>query len=189
MSSRFVFLFLCTVIIAGCSGGQVATVSYDSESNQSTYETKRYTVSDVSRGNYGSTRSIDMRILAQCEERNCTPDMARLVFSADASERLSLSGVNGRIAADGTEIRWSNADANRSFAGRGQDELVQVLGEFATVEIEVDQLQTMATATSLTGSIGGRSLDLDADIQSSLRTLLRKMQQDQSGGNSSNPGA
>jgi hypothetical protein len=189
MSGRFALLLFCTVVLAGCGAGQVATVSYDSGSDQSTYETRRYTVSTLSGGNYGSRQSIRMRVLAQCEGKNCTPDTAQLVFSADASEKLSLSGVNGRISADETEIRWSNAEANRGFAGRNRNDIIQVLGEFATVDIDVDQLRAMASATSLEGSIGGQSLNLDADVQSGLQTLLRKMRQAQSGGTSSNTGS
>ena len=188
MSSRFGLLLLCAVVLAGCGGGQVATVSYDSESNQSTYETKRYTVSTMSDGNYGSRQSIRMRVVAQCEGQNCTPNTAQLVFRADASKQLFLSGVNGRISADGTEIRWSNAEANRSFAGRNRNELVKVLGEFATVDIGFGQLEAMASTASLEGTIGGQSLNLDADVQSGIQTLLRKMRQARSGDNSSNAG-
>lgn len=188
MPSRLLFSLLVIAFLAGCSGGQVATVSYDSEPNRSIYETKRYIVSTLSGGNYGSRQSIRMRVLAQCEGKNCTPDTAQLVFSADASEQLSLSGVNGRISADGTEIRWSNAEANRGFAGRNRNEVVKVLGEFATVDVGFDQMEAMASGASLEGTIGGQSLNLDADVRAGLQTLLRKMQQGRPGSNSSNAG-
>lgn len=175
MPSRLA-LCLLTVLIAGCSGGPQATVAYDAESNQSTYETKRFTVSKISESSYGGSRAIQMHVIAGCNGENCTPNTAQLVFSVDRSERLSLSGVNGWIVADETEIRWSNVEANRGFAGLGKEEVIQVLGKFATVDVEVDQLQKMATATSLEGSIGGRSLDLDSNVQLGLQALLQKMQ-------------
>lgn len=182
MPSRLVLFLLSTVLIVGCSGGgQVATVSYDSESNQSTYETKRYTVSNISGSGYGSSRSIRMRVVARCEGENCNPDTAQLVFSIDGSKQYSLSGVSGRIVADETEIQWSNAEANRGFSGLGEGEMVQVLGEFATVDVGIDQLQKMATATSLDGSIGGQSLNLGSNVQSGLQALLQKMQRAPSG--------
>lgn len=109
----------------------------------------------MSGANYGGRQSIRMRTLVRCEVENRPPETAQFVVSADASEQLSLSVVNGKISADETEIRWSNAEANRCFAGRTRNELVKALGEFATVDIGFDQLKAMASATSPEGSIGG----------------------------------
>ncbi|MCS3649195.1 hypothetical protein [Salinibacter ruber] len=189
MKSRLLLSLLVIAFLTGCSGGQVATVSYDSGSNRSVYETKRYEVSSLSGSGYGSTGAMRMRVVAQCTGVSCTPNVAQLVFGIDGSERLSLSDVSGRIIADETVVRWSSTEANRGFAGTREGEVVEVLGEFATVEIDVDQLQAMATATSLEGSLGGQSLNLDADVQFGLQTLLQKMRQSRSDGNSSNTGA
>jgi hypothetical protein len=126
-----------------------------------------------------------MRVVAQCTGVSCTPTVAQLVFGIDGSEQLSLSDVSGRITADGTVVRWSSVEANPGFAGTKKGEVVDVFGEFATVEIGLEQLQAMATATSLRGSLGGKSLELDADVQSGLQALLRKMRRDGSGENSS----
>jgi len=189
MPSRLLFSLFVIAFLAGCGGGQVATVSYDSEANRSLYETKRYDVSTISGSGYGSTGTVRMRVVGQCTGINCTPNVAQLVFGIDGSERLSLSDVSGRIIADETVVRWSSTEANRGFAGTREGEVVEVLGEFATVEVDLNQLQAMATATSLEGSLGGQSLDLDADVQSGLRTLLQKMRQNRPDGNSSNTGA
>jgi hypothetical protein len=111
-----------------------------------------------------------MRTLVRCEKENCTPDTAQLVVSADASEQLFLPDVHGRISEGEPDIRWSNAEANRRFAGRTRDELVKVLGEFATVDVGFDQLKALASAASLEGAIGDQSLNLDADVQSGPRS-------------------
>lgn len=177
MSFRFGLFILSTVLLFGCSGGaQVAMVSYDPGADRSTYETKSYTVTTGSESGYGSSQSITMRVIARCRGQDCTPETAQFVFSVDGGERLSVSGVNGEILADKTEIRWSNSEANRGFASVGEDKVLEVLGEFATVDIEISRLQKIATATSLTGSIGGKSLDLDSDVQSGFRALLQKME-------------
>ena len=179
------FLFPIALLV-GCAGSQEVTLSYDSESNRSKYETDHYTVSSVSGSGYASSQSISMRVVARCEGKNCRPDTAELVFSIDGSGRLSLSGVSGEIIADDAQIRWSDVEANRGFAGTTQqDDPVRVLGEFATVDVNIDQLQKMATATSLKGSVGGKTLNLGSDVQSGIQTLLQKMRRGTSGSSSS----
>ena len=179
------FLFPIALLV-GCAGGQEVTLSYDSESNRSKYETDSYTVSSVSGSGYASSQSISMRVVARCEGKNCRPDTAELVFGIDGSDRLLLSGVSGEIIADDAQIQWSDVEANRGFAGTTQqDDPVRVLGEFATVDVNIDQLQKIATATSLKGSVGGKTLSLGSDVQSGIQTLLQKMRRGTSGSSSS----
>lgn len=110
-----------------------------------------------------------MRTLVRCEKENCTPDTAQLVVSADASEQLSLPDVHGRISEGEPDIRWSNAEANRRFAGRTRDELVKVLGEFATVDVGFDR-RPCIPPRPWREALGDQSLNLDADVQSGPRS-------------------
>ncbi|MFB6232111.1 MAG: hypothetical protein ABEL04_13255 [Salinibacter sp.] len=148
------------------------------------YETGPFTVSQSSGGSYGSSSTIDMRVVAQCEGRNCTPDAAKLVFSVRGGQELGLSGVNGQITADGSVFDWSSASAKANLPGTVADnEVNRVLGTFATVEIGIDKLRQIATASSLKGSIGGMPLRLDSAVQSGLLAFLEKI--DQAGPSSS----
>lgn len=159
---------------AGTRGGQTVTVSYDSESNQTTYSAIEYAAFKVSGSEYGSTVSITMQAVAPCRGANCTPDRAQLVFTSEGSERLSLSGVSGEIVGDGTRITWSDAEANPDFASLAENAIVDITGRFAVVDLPVHRPRQIATASALTGSIGGQSLALGSDVQSGLQKLLGK---------------
>lgn len=153
------------------------TVSYDSESNQTAYRTAEYIVSEVSGSNYGSTVSITLQAIARCRGANCTPNKAQLVFTSEGSGRLSLSGVSGEIVGDGARVSWNNAEANPDFANLAADAIVDVTGQFAVVDLPMHRLRQIATASSLTGSIGGRPLTLGPDVRSGLQKLLKKAKQ------------
>ncbi|MFB6278141.1 MAG: hypothetical protein ABEK75_01410 [Salinibacter sp.] len=103
------------------------------------------------------------------------------MFSSAGSQRLSLSGVSGEITGDGTEITWSNAEANPDFANLAEDAIVDVTGRFAVVDLQLYQLRQIATASSLSGSIGGQPLTLGSDMQSGLQKLLQKVKRSASG--------
>lgn len=178
---RLLSFLLGLLVLGGCAGGQNTTVSYDSDADRTTYETRTYTVSSISGSNYASSKSITVRAIADCQGADCTPEEASLVFTAGGNEQLSLSGVNGRIVADDTEIEWSNADANADFVHRTDDRILQVVGEFATVALSLDQLRQIATASSVDGSIGGQPLNLDSGMQSGLQNLLQKVRPNDSG--------
>lgn len=172
------------LVAGGCAGGQEVTVSYNSESNRTTYKTTDYTVSSVSGSDYGSSKSIAMQAIARCQGVNCTPNRAQLVFTSEGSQRLSLSDVSGEITSDGTEITWSNAEANPDFANLSDDTIIEVTGKFAVVDLKTYQLRQIATASSLSGSIGGQPLSLGPNVQAGLRKLLEKVKQSASGGSS-----
>jgi PBP1b-binding outer membrane lipoprotein LpoB len=172
--------FLVALLVAGCSGGQEARRSYDPQTGQTTYETQSYTVSTLSGSSIGSSKPISMRAVSRCLGRNCTPSTVELVFSASENQRLQLSGLGGEIVGDDTRIAWSSADAARG-SNIASDQVVNVIGKFAAVDLSVAQLDQIANASSVRGSIGGQSLDLGTGVQAGLRSLLQKIEGRSSG--------
>lgn len=170
----FAVLLLAGSLLAGC-GSPGATVTYAPSSDQTTYRTRSYTVSQISGANFASAKSINLRAIGRCQGQNCTPESVQLVFSASGNSSLSLTGLDGEITADGTQIDWSSAEAGQSHTASDDDQMVNVVGTFATVELSLAQLEEIATASTVQGSIGGTSLDLSSGIQSGFRSLLQKI--------------
>jgi len=102
--------------------------------------------------------------------------MVQFVFSATGNQRLQLSGLDGQIVADGTRITWSTNDAAEGYQNPSEEQAINVVGRFAAVDVSLDQLSQIATASSVDGSIGGQSLRLGSGIQTSFRTLLQKIE-------------
>jgi len=169
--------FLLAFVI-GCGGGH-ATVSYDSSSNRTAYGTRSYTVSTISGTNFASSKEITMRAFARCQGARCTPNQVQLIFSAAGNQELSLSGVNGELMADGSSITWTSAEASSGLGSIAENQVLRVSGKFAVVHLQLDQLDTLATAGTVEGSIGGQALDIGSGVQAGLQDLLRKIPQGQ----------
>lgn len=118
-----------------------------------------------------------MRAIARCQGTNCAPNQVQLVFSASGNQQLSLSGVDGQFVANGTRITWSSAEASEDLGPVSEDRVLNVTGKFATVDLQLDQFRTLATASSIKGSIGGQPLDISSGVQSGLQDLLQKIPQ------------
>lgn len=175
------FLFVCLLAV-GCAAGPEATVSYDAEQNRTTYETRTYTVASGGGKSYGSSKTIDMQAVARCQGEDCSPDTAKLVFSAGGGEALSLSGINGKIETDGVVVRWTSAEASRGSSKPVSDrEMFKVVGQFAVVSVSVDQLREIASASSVKGTIGGMRLRFGSGAKLGLQALLRKIDQQGTG--------
>jgi len=174
---RSCFLCACTLLlISGCSTGPTVSRDYDSETGKTIYQTRSYTVSTLSGSNIGSSKSISMQAIGQCLGQGCQPNMVQFVFSATGNQRLQLSGLDGQIVADGTRITWSTNDAAEGYQNPSEEQAINVVGRFAAVDVSLDQLSQIATASSVDGSIGGQSLRLGSGIQTSFRTLLQKIE-------------
>jgi len=169
-------LLLVALLVTGCGGVQTAYQSYDSDSGQTTYQTRSYTVSTLSGSNIGSSKSISMRALSRCIGQGCTPTTIQLVFSASGNQQLQLSGVDGEIVADETRITWSSSDAARGYTDASDDQIVNVVGKFATVNLSTGEVEQIVDASSVRGQIGGQSLSLGSGVQAGLQSLMQKME-------------
>lgn len=170
------FLLLVSLFVVGCSGGQTAYQSYDADSGETTYRTRSYTVSTLSGSNIGSSKSISMEAVSQCIGQGCTPTTIQLVFSAGGNQQLQLSGLDGEIVADETQINWSSSDAAQGYTDASDDQVVNVVGKFATVDLSVSEVDQIVNASSVRGQIGGQSLNLGSGVREGLGSLLQKME-------------
>jgi hypothetical protein len=170
---------VCTVftvlLLAGCSGGQKALQSYDVQSGQTKYETQSYTVSTLSGASIASSKSISMRAVGQCTGRDCTPNTVSLVFSTSAQQQLQVSGLGGEVSTSDTQITWSSAEASEGYENVTDEDMMNVIGSFASVDLTVKQLAQIANASSVHGEIGGQSFNLGSGVRSGLQSLLQKM--------------
>jgi len=174
---RAAVLLFALLLAAGCGSSKEVVVSYDSEQNRMMYKTQSYSISnaklDTGLGS-SSSETVDVRAVAQCQGSDCTPRMVRLVFKTSGGAELAISGAGGEIVADGTRIAWNSVEAGGQ-PSRGGGRFYEARGVFATVDLRLDQLEQIASASSADGSIGGRPLTLDADVQSGFQTLLREI--------------
>lgn len=172
------FLFLLCLFVAGCGGtGEVATASYEASSDRMTYETRSYTVSTVSGSNYASSKSIKMKAVARCLGQGCTPDQIQLVFSTAGNQELGFSSMNGELVADGNRTAWTGGEARNNLGSVTNDQIFDIRGSFATVDLTLDRFRIIATASSVEGSIGGKSLDIDSGVQAGFQKMLQKIPQ------------
>lgn len=174
-------LLVPALFTVGCSASNKATVSYDSEEDQTTIETRSYKVSTISGSSYGSQSTIDVRAVARCRGQGCSPRKAKLVFIAPTDKEISFSGVGGEIVADGSRVaRWTTREAGRSGIDAGSlaggETSITAYGEFAAIILQTDQLKQIAQASNVEGTIGGKPLRFGSSVKKGLKSLAQKMQ-------------
>lgn len=170
------------LLLMGCGGAKQVVTRYDSEENRTTYKTKSYTVSGTELGSGltgSSTRSVTLRAIARCEGVNCTAQNVRLMFSTKGNAKLNVTGAGGELVADNQRITWTSDEAG-GRPSRGGGRIYEVQGIFATVDVGLSEFEQIATASTVEGTVGGKALDFDADVQSGFQKLLREMRGHQS---------
>ncbi|MCS4032998.1 hypothetical protein GGQ02_001381 [Salinibacter ruber] len=180
-STQLPLLLLFSVsFLFGCSASNKATISYDSEEDQTTIETRSYKVSTISGSNYGSQSTIDVRAVARCQGQGCTPGKAKLIFIAPTDRELSFSGIGGEIVADGSQVtRWTTQEAGGTGIDTGSlaggETGITAYGEFAAITLQTNQLNQIAQASDVKGTLGGKPLRFGGGIKEGLKKLVQKM--------------
>jgi len=164
-------------LIAGCGGTSVVTASYDASDNQMVYEMDRVTVARGASESAGYASQSNVAIVikgaAQCRGRDCTPGEVRLSFLVDGKTRdFSISDRRVSITADGEKFEWGQEEEwNRVEDVRD----VGSSGHLMTVPIPYSDVKQIATASSVSGLLGSRSLDMNS-VQSRLQDFLREVE-------------
>lgn len=182
MRTSILVFFCLSLFLIGCGETKEVRVTYNSEQDRTTYETKSYSVSQAKLGSgltNSNTRTLTVQAFAQCQGAGCTPQTVRLAFSTKGNGRLAVTGAGGELVADNRQISWSSEEAG-GRPSRGGGRLYEVRGVFATVDLRLAEFQRIATASTIDGSVGGKPLSFDTDVQSGLRKLLKEIQGDQS---------
>lgn len=169
--------FLCTLLVGFVLGGCAAStepvrVSHDDASGETSYETKEISLTDVE-ATAGLSRRV--RLYAQvdgnCTGTECTPRAFSLSFLKRGGEPLTLQNRNVVINADADRLEWSDVQHRRL----GETVTVRN-GTLADVELSRDQLETLARAENVSGSIGGVDFRITHDSRSPFRLLLNRLQ-------------
>lgn len=158
------------LLAVGCAGsGSVA--SYDTEENQTRFDTGTMTVGQVSSGGgFASQTDIVMRATAKCTGRDCTPERASLIFSVQSTSEFALPSRSLTITADGREFSGGRAsDWSR------QRDIDRVEGRLAKVTLPLSDLAAIANANEVDGSLGNLSLDLQG-VQGRLQSFVKAAQ-------------
>lgn len=178
MRASTVTIISLGLLLVGCGDVKEVVSTYDSEENQTTYETRSYTVSGTELGSgitSSGAKSVTLQAIARCEGANCTPQNVRLTFSTKGSARLNVTGAGGELVADSKRVVWTSDEAG-GRPSRGGGRIYEVQGIFATVDLRLSEFEQIATASKVKGTVGGKTLEFDADVRSGFRTLLRELQ-------------
>jgi len=120
-------------------------------------------------GGYGSNTGILMEVRARCSGAECTPENAQVTFLLQGSASdVALSDRSVSIVADGREFTRRNASRWRS-----REDIRQSQGRVANLRLSLSEVETVATASSLTGQLGDNRLDLDQSVQSRLQEFVQ----------------
>lgn len=168
---RGVLLLFSSLILLGCaSSGPIQ--SYDASKNTTVYESGNIAVGEASDGGYGSeSTAITMRATSECSGVNCTPESARLQFSMEGSTDGGFTNQTLSITADGVDYTFGNRVRQ---TGAERTELSQIQN-LEVMGIPFSDLEKIASAKSLSGTLGGLNLDLKS-AQSDLQEFVAMVQ-------------
>jgi hypothetical protein len=159
---------LALALCVGCAG-QRPIATYKAASSTTVYRSRLITVAQrLSEQGYGNASSLTMQALARCRGRNCTPDLVRLMFSTSGNTGVVFEDRTIHLSADGQSYTWEDQMPLRR---RGVQERATT-GQIAGVRLRLSGLERLAGATSVTGRVGGRSVEIDGHGQEKLRRFL-----------------
>lgn len=163
---------LVAVIMVGCSSGGKEIARYDSNRDRMIYQTGTITVAQGATRSFASATSVTLQALAHCKGKACTPDKASLIFSVEGTSDLTLSDRTLTIRSDGQEWTWEN----KSTGYRRNSQIGRTEGRLAKVTMPVSDLGQMVNGSSITGSLGDKSLNLRG-ARSALRDFATAIRQ------------
>lgn len=170
------YTFLIAILIActaGCSAGGNEISKYDSSNDRMVYQTGTMTVTQGATRSFASVSSITMQVVASCDGKGCTPENASLIFSVEGTSDLTLSNRTLEINFDGEQKTWEN----RTSGSRRNSQVGRTEGRLMKVVMPVSDLTEIANASSLTGSLGEKSLNLSGS-QSTLQSFISSVRKD-----------
>jgi len=166
---RTVLLWVAALALcAGCAH-QRPIATYKAASNTTMYRSRLITVAQrLSDQGYGNSSSMTMQALARCQGRNCTPDVVRLMFSTAGNTGVVFEDRTIRLSADGKSYTWKDQIPLRRRGVREQT----TSGQIAGVRLRLSGLERIVNATSVTGRVGGRAIEIDDHGREKLRRFL-----------------
>lgn len=163
---------LVLVVGAGCAG-QRAITSYNASSNTTEYRSRSITVAQQLSGEgYGNSSSLQLEATADCEGKNCTPDVITLMFSTSGSSGIVFENRSIEISADERSFTWEDQARLKWSGVKG---MATVAGQIAGVRLKRSGFEQILNSASVTGTLGGRGFEVDDRDKMVLRRFLRAM--------------
>jgi hypothetical protein len=157
---------LIGVLGVGC--GSSSPVQVDVSPDRTLYQTGRMELTglEFSSGLTSGPRFF-IRVDGSCQGgASCKPQVYRLRVNVSSPSPIEMSSNRLSLTADGETFVWPSSTSPQP----GQT--FRVENTVTTVKISRDRLETLARASSVTGTIGGRSFTLSD--QAPLTALLRR---------------
>lgn len=171
-SLRPVLTWLAVLALcAGCAS-QRSIATYESGNNTTVYRSPLITVARrLSDQGYGNSSSITMQGLARCRGRRCTPDVIRLMFTVAGNTGVAFEDRTIRLSADGKSYTWEDQMRLRE----NDVQRMSTVGQIGGVRLRLPVLERIVNASSVTGSVGGRSIEVTEHGRAKLRRFLEAM--------------
>ncbi|MEF8938558.1 MAG: hypothetical protein V5A22_01840 [Salinivenus sp.] len=169
---RSILLWVAALALCVGCAGQRPIARYKASTNTTDYRSRLITVAQrLSEQGYGNSSSITMQALARCPGQNCTPDVVRLMFSTAGNTGVIFEDRTIRLSADGKSYTWRDQIPLRRRGVREQT----TSGQIAGVRLRLSGLERIVNATSVTGRVGGRAIEIDDHGREKLRRFLDAM--------------
>lgn len=156
---RITSLLITCALLFGCVGSGGLTKSYDESAGETVYRSGTISMGQLSSGGYGTNTALRMRAVSQCSGKDCTPDSVTLNFSAEGG--TSDAGLSGEriLSVSADEEKYEFVD-DRRLGTVNQSAVQNMEGYLLTVTIPISDLEQIATATSLDGTLRGISVNM-----------------------------
>lgn len=175
MAHRLVLLMITAALVVSCVGcastSRPVRVDYNPSENETTYRANSIAVPIEVRGSgYGSQfKQLRMNLQAECTGQECQPSSITMTLSTGGSSELYLGDRALVIEADDERFEWPDPRSNR------EDRPERIVGMVVQLTMGVDQLQAMARADQLRGTIGSVALDFSDRSKQRMRDYLMRM--------------
>lgn len=162
-------VFLLALI--GCATNEPITTQHFDSENVTTYRTGLLNTGIAPFGStLGDSGHILYQVRARCEGTNCTPEEVVLCFFLDSGfNTIYLDDRSLTIEAGGERYEW---ERQRWLDIRNSP---PVIGEIIAVNLDLEQLETIAQAERVTGSLASQPFEWSHNRRKALRMLLNKI--------------
>jgi len=175
MAHRLVLLTITATLAIGWIGctstSRPVRVDYNPSQNETTYRANSIGIPiEVSGSGYGSQfKQLRMNLQAECSGRECQPSSITMTLSTGGSSELYLGERTLTIVADDERFEWPDRRSNR------ENRPERIVGMVVQLTMGIDQLQAMARAEQLSGTIGSVVLDFSDRSKQRMRDYLVRM--------------
>ena len=175
---RWICLFVACLLVGCATTSKPLEVSYEASSNQTTYETRQMRLDDI-KMTTGLERDnrFYVRISGSCLGQDCVPKKYTMSFIKEGTQSVRIEGRDVRLTVGTETMTWDDPqsrDVTRTSSIRS--------GTFAKINLTSQQLTTVGSVRSVSGTVGGSSFSIPHDTRAPIRKLLSELGKDPNSG-------